>query len=276
MSMDAFTLHASLDAVALPEVGCNSIEVSPDVATNGTNDMAQLAANRKQRLRTLEKSIRGTMEQFVETGNALKEIRDDELYKADGFDTWDAYLKQRVGADFGIEKNQALNLIQASIIRPKLPSLQSISTKVDIDSDVPQWKPTVVKEFARLAPPREGVVGRPGPDVEMLRKQDVQRVAKAAVVIAEERGKPVTAAIVREAVNADLGIVPEPRVASKPEQVGIDLPVYLQQKIGQIEGITELLAEVPAMGWKQLEKSHPQLAMRLATVCDNLAELLRS
>jgi hypothetical protein len=57
---------------------------------------------------------------------------------------------------------------------------------------------------------------------------------------------------------------------------GIDLPVYLQQKIGQIEGITEMLADVPADGWKQLAKSHPQLAKRLATACDQLAELLRS
>lgn len=137
------------------------------------------------------------MEQFVETGNALKEIRDDELYRADGFDTWEQYLKQRVGEDFGIEKVQALGLIQAAIIRPKLPDPKTIFGKVNIGDTQPEWKPTVVKEFARLAPPKENAVGRPGPDVSQLRKQDVQRVAKAAVEIAKEQGKPVTAAIVR-------------------------------------------------------------------------------
>ena len=52
--------------------------------------------------------------------------------------------------------------------------------------------------------------------------------------------------------------------------------MYLKNKVGQLEGIIELLADVPADGWKQLEKSQPDLAERLATVCDELAALLRS
>lgn len=235
--------------------------------------MAQLSVDRKQRLRTLEKSIRGTMEQFVETGNALKEIRDDELYREDGFDTWDAYLKQRVGQDFGIERQQVLNLITAATIRPKLPDPKILPNA--LGTSPVEWKSTVVKEFARLAPEDTTKSGHPR-DLQSLRKQDVQRVAKAAVEIAKEQGKPVTAAIVREAVNADLGIKPEKREPAPRRDFGIDLPVYLNQKVGQIEGIIELLAEVPADGWKQLEKSNPQLAERLATVCEQLAELLRS
>lgn len=232
--------------------------------------MAQLSV-RKQRLQTLEKSIRGTMEQFVETGNALKEIRDDELFREDGFETWDAYLKQRVGEDFGIERSQALNLIQASIIRPKLLGLPKVVQRVGQDG----WSQRAVQEFARLAPVIEDEQGQPR-DVKSLRKEDVQKVAKAAVEIAKEQGKPVTAAIVRTAVNAELRIKPEKRQPAPKQDFGIDLPVYLKQKIGQIEGIIELLADVPADGWKLLEKSDPQLAKRLATVCEKLAELLRS
>lgn len=239
--------------------------------------MAQTLSDRKQRLRTLEKSIRGTVEQFVETGNALKEVRDDELYKEDGFETWEAYLKLRVGQDFGIERSTAFSLITAAAIRLKLPDFKTISKGLDIPEDKKtEWSPGVVKEFARLAPPKQGEVGRPSPDVSQLRKQDVQRVAKAAVEIAKERETNVTAAIVREAVNSDLGFKPEKRKPEPRENFGIDLPVYLQQKIGQIEGMTELLATVSADSWKLLEKSDPQLAERLATVCDNLAELLRS
>lgn len=234
--------------------------------------MAQLSVDRKQRLRTLEKSIRGTMEQFVETGNALKEIRDDELFKEDRFDTWDAYLKQRVGQDFGIEATQVRNLINAAMIRPKLPDPKILQHSGVGEST--EWKPKLVKEFERLAPQDPEHAQRR--DLTALRKQDVQRVAKAAVEIAKEQGKPVTAAIVREAVNADLGIKPEKREPAPRRDFGIDLPVYLNQKVGQIEGIIELLAEVPADGWKQLEKSNPQLAERLATVCEQLAELLRS
>jgi hypothetical protein len=236
--------------------------------------MAELSVDRKQRLRTLENSIRGTMEQFVDTGNALKEIRDDELYREDGFDSWEQYLKQRVGEQFGIEKVQALGLIQAAVIRPKLPAAV-VHHGEQSQSEKPEWSIRAVKEFARLAPQIEDAPGKPR-DVQSLRKQDVQRVAKAAVEIAKEQGKPVTAAIVREAVNADLGIKPEKREPAPKRDFGIDLPVYLKQKIGQIEGIIELLVDVPADGWKQLEKSDPHLAERLATACDQLAELLRS
>ncbi len=235
--------------------------------------MAKLSVDRKQRLRTLEKSIRGTMEAFVETGNALKEIRDDELYKEDGFGSWDAYLKERVGYDFGIERQQVLNLIAAAAIRPKLPDPKILPNAVG-NSPV-EWKPTIVKEFARLAVEDTTKPGSPR-DLQSLRKQDVQRVAKAAVEIAKEQGKPVTANIVRQAVNAELGIKPEKREPAPKQDYGIDLPVYLKQKIGQIEGIIELLADVPADGWKLLEKSEPRLAERLATVCDELAGLLRS
>jgi|LakMenEpi03Aug12_release.lakeMendotaPanAssembly.Ray.scaffolds.fasta_scaffold288600_2 hypothetical protein len=234
--------------------------------------MAELSVDRKQRLRTLEKSIRGTMEQFVDTGNALKEIRDDELYREDGFDSWDAYLKNRVGEDFCIEKQQVLNLITAATIRPKLPDPKILPNKVG--ESVTEWKPTVVKEFARLAPQDSTKHGSPR-DLSSLRKQDVHRVAKAAVEIAKTEGKPLTASIVRRAVDAELGIKPKTREPAQ-EQVGIELPVYLKQKIGQMEGIIELLVDVPADGWKQLEKSDPHLAERLATACDQLAELLRS
>jgi hypothetical protein len=203
----------------------------------------------------------------------LKEIRDDELYKEDGFDTWDAYLKQRVSLDFGIEGSYAVRLINAAIVRPKLPDPKILPDNCPGD-EKPSWKPSVVREFERLAPQDPDHAQRR--DLRRLKKTDVEKVAKAAVEIAKEQGKPVTANIVRQAVNAELGIKPEKREPAPKQDYGIDLPVYLKQKIGQIEGIIELLADVPADGWKLLEKSEPRLAERLATVCDELAGLLRS
>lgn len=52
-----------------------------------------VTVSRKQRLRTLENEIRTEMEEFYHTGQKLKEIRDDELYKEDGFETWEKYCR---------------------------------------------------------------------------------------------------------------------------------------------------------------------------------------
>jgi hypothetical protein len=56
---------------------------------------------------------------------ALKEIRDNELYKEDGFETWYRYLRERIGEVFGIEKSQAHSLIACAQIRTKLPDISS-------------------------------------------------------------------------------------------------------------------------------------------------------
>src|SRR5262245_16029502 len=107
----------------------------PDLAT----------VSRKQRLLTLESQIRKDYEAFVRTGFALIEIRDDQLYKEGGFDTWDAYLTVRVAKDFGIRRTQAYQLIACSQIRTKLPELP------DGISGVPDkqegWSQLAVLEF---------------------------------------------------------------------------------------------------------------------------------
>jgi hypothetical protein len=203
----------------------------------------------KDRLRSLEK--------FAGTGEALKEIRDNELYRVDGFNSWDDYLKH-VCDQHGISRTIALRQIEVVSIRAKLPELAS------------QWPNVVVKEFARLAPQDTNQPQRR--DVTALRKQDVQRVASRAVGIAENRGKSVTASIVREAVDIELGI---PKKSPKPKQdFGIDLPIYLRQKIGQIEGIIEVLGVVPVDGWEHLENSEPLLAKGLVAKCRELITLL--
>ena len=229
-----------------------------------------LTANRKQRLRTLENQIRKNYETFVATGNALKEIRDDELYRENGYETWDAYLKQRVGEEFGIEKSHVYRLIQCSTIRTKLPDPFSPT------GEKAEWSQKAVNEFARLADVTEER-GNPR-DVSSLRKQDVSRVAKEAIKIAKEQDKPVTAAIVRQAVDADLGVDRSAKAKQTKERNdnGIELDHYIKSKIGQIEAITEHLAGVPASGWKLLEERDPGLAERLAEACEELAELMRS
>jgi hypothetical protein len=231
--------------------------------------MAQLSVDRKQRLRTLENDIRKAASEIqkngLEIGRYLCEIRDDELW-GESHESWNQYLKEMAEDLVGKTFSQAAYLIRAAEISKKLPVNSSID-RTNISA-------TALGELARLAPvgKKEEGAGQ-AKDYSKIRTQDVARVLDRAAKIADSDTPSVRD--VRKAVDIELGIDRTPK-REEPEQLGIDLPVYLNQKIGQIEGIIELLADVPAGGWKQLEKSHPQLAKRLATVCDNLAELLRS
>jgi len=223
-----------------------------------------------QRLKWLEKSLGGALQQNVRYGSELKEIRDSKLYLADGFESWDSYLKKRVWGVFGIERRQAYNLISIATIAPKLPDL----VQENAQDEKLEWKPSVVKEFERLAPQDTTKHGSPR-DVQAISKQDLKRVAEAAVEIAKERSKPVTASIVREAVDADLGInTKHPEPALKPE-FGIDLHMFLYQKNEQFEAVYEMLDAVSKDGWQQLEESHPDLNSRLAKTCERIALILR-
>ena len=155
--------------------------------------MTVLEKSRQQRLRTLENRIRSNYESFVQTGNDLKEIRDEHLFKEAGFPNWAQYLKQRVSADFGIEKTQVVNLITCAEIRPKLPPLKS-----DHRGDRLQgWSIKAVQEFRRLVP--DSADNARVKDYRKLKKVDATRVANAAFVLAGDG--PVTSIHVRKAVD---------------------------------------------------------------------------
>ena len=66
-------------------------------------------------------------------------------------------------------------LIQAAIIRPKLPKPIAHHGAQSKDTN-PEWSRKAVNEFAKLAPVKEEERGRPR-DLQSLRKQDVQRHA---------------------------------------------------------------------------------------------------
>lgn len=67
----------------------------------------------------------------------LKEIRDDELYKEDGFESWVEYLKQR----WEMSQQQAWRLVEASEYRSKLPSTPNGSA---------EWSERSVRELTRI------------------------------------------------------------------------------------------------------------------------------
>jgi hypothetical protein len=163
--------------------------------------------SRKERLRTLETDIRMNYEAFVRTGFALKEIRDDELYREDGFATWEAYLKTRVGEEFGIERGQAFRLIQCAQIQTKASRTPEVSRTRDTghEPEKAALSQRILLELGRLAPKDEKADGQPR-DFSRLDRRDVQRVLKKANAHCRQAGVKLTATVVRKFVDADLGI----------------------------------------------------------------------
>lgn len=235
--------------------------------------MADLTVSRKQRLRTLESQIRQNYEAFVATGFALKEIRDDLLYKEDGFETWDAYLKERVGEQFGIEQAHVYRLIACAQVRPKLPEPFSPTGEKE------GWSQSALLEFGRLAPKDRESRGHPH-DYDRLDRRDVQRVAKKVIEHCEQEGTKPTAPVVRKFVDAELGVDRAAQAQETKRQRQEDgrplLHRFLDDMLGRLEGEKDLLeGNVTDDDWKQLAKSHPGLIRRLIAACDSLADRFR-
>ncbi len=109
----------------------------PGLASLMASTTMALTVSRKQRLRELEKELRSGMEEFYYTGMKLKEIRDDELYKEDGFEMWDKYCGER----FELSRSHVHKLIIASEYREKMPTLPSGQQS---------WSEHSVRELTRI------------------------------------------------------------------------------------------------------------------------------
>ena len=119
-----------------------------------------------------ESVIERGQQTFIEVGNALMEIREQRQYRNAGFTDFDTYCRERWGWD----RKRAGQLVRAAEV---VGSLQAVGTTV----------PTHEGQARPLAPLRSNPAA--------LREawSDAQRIAA-------ERDKPVTQAIVQEAVDA--------------------------------------------------------------------------
>src|SRR5262245_45129535 len=148
--------------------------------------MSDMTTTRKQRLRTLENEIRTGMEEFYYTGMKLKEIRDDELYKEDGFATWEAYCKER----WEWSRQHVHRLITASEYREKLPASPNGDK---------EWSEATVRELTRIEDKRDAA------KVAAKVVKAVEQSEKEAARNPEVKPIKLTAATVRKFVDADLG-----------------------------------------------------------------------
>jgi hypothetical protein len=238
--------------------------------------MADVDVSRKQRLRTLENIIRSGYEGFVQTGFALMEIRDERLYEEDGFETWDRYLKDRVGEEFGIEETHVRRLIVCAQVRPKLPDPIN-HARLNAEESDRAWTVREVYELARLAPKKKEP-GQPF-DIEKLDRRDVNRVVNKVSEHCRREGVKPTSTVVRKIVDEELGIDRTARGKEtrqrREEEAEPELHRFLIDLTGRIEAERDKLATVNADGWKQLRKHWPNVVKRLTAACDSLADLIR-
>ncbi len=89
----------------------------------------------KERLTTLEKVIYKNRRSFYVIGKALKEIRDDRLYRFLLFKTFEAYTRAR----WEIGKSQAYRLIEACNVIDNLSPIGTVCLKTSSRSV--RWPP---------------------------------------------------------------------------------------------------------------------------------------
>jgi hypothetical protein len=235
---------------------------------------SNVTTSRIERFHELEATIRQNYEAFVSTGFALMEIREDHLFKEAGFVTWDAYLKERVGCDFGIERAQAFRLIACAQIRSKLPE---VSSPRGDETTRKEWPQKALLELGRLAPKSKDHEQRRNYD--QLRRSDVARVARK--VEAQTNGAKVAVGVVRKIVDEDLGIDRHKKPEDEPIQPG-DLVdefgykaktepdprketwYYLGCFEGELQGrLNFMQREIPKEEWQRLKTEHAVAVERL-------------
>jgi hypothetical protein len=211
------------------------------------------ALSPKQQLLALEKQVRQGIKVFAETGFALKKIRDDRLYREAGFETWDAYLKERVGNEFGIEERHARSLISCAQIRQCLP--ERIGSALPKDGKpAKDWSQREILEFARLAPKKDEP-GQPR-DLDKLDPRAVKRVADKVLEQCRQEGKDCNSSVVRQVVNKELGI--EPGKRESPE-----LPMFIDVIRADTEALHRWNVKLETMvPFKDHLDEHPVAAER--------------
>jgi hypothetical protein len=203
------------------------------------------------------------MEKFYYTGMKLKEIRDDELYKEDGFTTWKAYCRER----WNYSRDYVHKLITASEYRIVLPApsdVYKLSTSESL-----AWSEGSVRELTRIPDKKQAA------RVATKVIKAVEASAREATKDPQTKPLKFSAATVRRFVDEDLGITKAKPRKAEPRVNGVDLLDYINRQIGTIEGVRDVLKEIPDDGWESFREEHPGMIRRLISACSSLTALLR-
>lgn len=231
-----------------------------------------------QRLRQLESHIRKCAEAVnkngLDIGKDLIAIRDEELWKTDGYASWNQYLKANAEKLIGQGFRSAARLIGIAEVKNRIS-----------DNVVTNLQQSHLEQIGRLVPSK-GKDGEKGKekDYSQLKSVDVDRVVKKAEEIG---GGKVTTRSLAKAVDEDLGIAEqrrqerEERKQESEERKRMrdewnELSNVLARTKRDLQYLLRDLQKVSAEGWELLAKNKPTACESLAAVCDELAVLLRS
>jgi hypothetical protein len=225
--------------------------MTTDITTNGTNGKP---LSRKEHLHILENEIREGMEVFYHVGMKLKRIRDDELYKEDGFGTWEEYCRVR----WDWSRPYVQRLITASEYRHVIPSVPSGHTSNGEGKNL-DWSERSIRELTRI------------PD-----KSGAARVAKKVIEKAEKEGAKLTSTFVRKVVDEELGVKrgPQPPPEPPPEDPQGNFHSYLRECFWDIRKIKEALQPIDQDAWNVLMKNFRWVKI-LIKECEGLTEILK-
>ena len=142
----------------------------------------------------LEKIIDRSRRRFYETGSALKRIRDEKLYKAALFDSFEFYVRSR----WEMGKSQAYRLIEASAVMDNLSP---------IGDDLPANE-AQARALARLSAKEQKRVWRAFLESGLEKTaSNIERIARAAGTKPESRRKDQSGLIGAEYKKAVLELM---------------------------------------------------------------------
>lgn len=161
------------------------------------------------RLSKLETTIQKGMQTFFEVGAALKEIRDNKLYRAE-FERFEDYCQER----WGFTHQHALNFVRATETRSNLETIVSV-----LPANEAQCRP-----LTKLAPG----------DQQSAWQEVIERAAEES----ENERPAITAKLVQEVVREYTGDPPprqttvaEPRLTA---DIVFDLLEHIEDELQQI------------------------------------------
>ena len=214
--------------------------------------MADIA--KRRRLKECERTLAEHMEEFVKVGLALKEIRDERLYKEDGFNTFEDYCRNR----WEMGRSYADHLIGSAELRTRIPDPPKTAT-----NSRQSWNETQVRELKRL-----GSTTR------------ARAVATRVVKEVEQANGKLTANVVRRHVDEALGIdrAAQAKATKAKRDRGIPFEDVIQRWTGDIQGMADVIEKViddeagDALAF--FGKTRPRLAKNLATAIERLEKSL--
>ncbi|MGA2256405.1 MAG: hypothetical protein ABSG53_17280 [Thermoguttaceae bacterium] len=202
-------------------------------------------------LREAEAVIKENVEAFYRVGLELIRIRDNALYKFDGFATWESYCRDRWEWD----RTYVHRIITSAEYREKLPTLPTGQQT---------WSERSVRELCRLGDKKQAarvaakVIAKVGESVRQAGKNGVKPLR-------------MTASTVRKFVDEDLGVDRVAKAkATKAEDRGTKLESWLIEETGAIQGITSVLKEVPGDAVELSYSGIPQPWDHFLSACEML------